>query len=89
MALDESAVSELFDALAVGEGTDLVRQFYLDATYIHVRDDALGQVVSRAVVIATGITASATLTATSPNSRAEHTEDRAVTSNTPGGILHP
>ena len=30
---------------------------YLDATYIHVRDDALGQVVSRAVVIATGITA--------------------------------
>jgi putative transposase len=32
---------------------------YLDATYIHVRDDALGQVVSRAVVIATGITATA------------------------------
>ena len=31
---------------------------YLDATYVHVRDDALGQVVSRAVVIATGITAS-------------------------------
>ena len=31
---------------------------YLDATYINVRDDALGQVVSRAVVIATGITAS-------------------------------
>src|SRR5829696_8836995 len=30
---------------------------YLDATYIHVRDDALGQVVSRAVVVATGITA--------------------------------
>ncbi len=30
---------------------------YLDATYIKVRDDALGQVVSRAVVIATGITA--------------------------------
>src|SRR5829696_8009563 len=30
---------------------------YLDATYVHVRDDALGQVVSRAVVIATGITA--------------------------------
>ena len=30
---------------------------YLDATYINVRDDALGQVVSRAVVIATGITA--------------------------------
>ncbi len=30
---------------------------YLDATYIIVRDDALGQVVSRAVVIATGITA--------------------------------
>ena len=29
---------------------------YLDATYIHVRDDALGQVVSRAVVVATGIT---------------------------------
>jgi len=29
----------------------------LDATYINVRDDALGQVVSRAVVIATGITA--------------------------------
>jgi putative transposase len=28
---------------------------YLDATYLHVRDDALGQVVSRAVVIATGI----------------------------------
>lgn len=30
---------------------------YLDATYINVGDDALGQVVSRAVVIATGITA--------------------------------
>ena len=30
---------------------------YLDATYVHVRDDALGQVVSRAVVIATGVTA--------------------------------
>lgn len=30
---------------------------YLDATYINVRDDDLGQVVSRAVVIATGITA--------------------------------
>ena len=30
---------------------------YLDATYLNVRDDALGQVVSRAVVIATGITA--------------------------------
>ena len=30
---------------------------YLDATYINVRDDALGQVVSQAVVIATGITA--------------------------------
>jgi len=29
---------------------------HLDATYVHVRDDALGQVVSRAVVIATGIT---------------------------------
>ncbi len=29
---------------------------YLDATYVHVRDDTLGQVVSRAVVIATGIT---------------------------------
>jgi transposase-like protein len=33
---------------------------YLDATYINVRDDALGQVVSRAVVIATGITATGT-----------------------------
>ena len=30
---------------------------YLDATYLNVRDDQLGQVVSRAVVIATGITA--------------------------------
>jgi putative transposase len=30
---------------------------YLDATYVHVRDDALGQVVSRAVVVATAITA--------------------------------
>jgi putative transposase len=30
---------------------------YLDATYVHVRDDALGQVVSRAIVVATGITA--------------------------------
>lgn len=30
---------------------------YLDATYIHVRDDALGQVVSRAIVVAIGITA--------------------------------
>ena len=29
---------------------------YLDATYVHVRDDALGQIVSRAVVVATGIT---------------------------------
>lgn len=30
---------------------------YLDATYLKVRDDALGQVVSRAVVVATGIAA--------------------------------
>lgn len=30
---------------------------YLDATYVAVRDDALGQVVSRAVVVATGISA--------------------------------
>lgn len=30
---------------------------YLDATYVNVRDDALGQVVSRAVVVATGICA--------------------------------
>ena len=30
---------------------------YLDATYVNVRDDALGQIVSRAVVVATGITA--------------------------------
>jgi putative transposase len=30
---------------------------YLDATYVHVRDDALGQIVSRAVVVATGVTA--------------------------------
>ncbi len=29
---------------------------YLDATYVHVRDDALGQIVSRAVVVATGVT---------------------------------
>lgn len=29
---------------------------YLDATYVHVRDDAIGQVVSRAVVVATGVT---------------------------------
>lgn len=33
---------------------------YLDAIYVHVRDDALGQVVSRAVVVATGITANGT-----------------------------
>jgi putative transposase len=30
---------------------------FLDATYVHVRDDHLGQVVSRAVVVATGVTA--------------------------------
>ena len=30
---------------------------YLDAIYVNVRDDALGQIVSRAVVVATGITA--------------------------------
>ena len=30
---------------------------YLDATYVHVRDDSLGQIVSKAVVVATGITA--------------------------------
>ena len=30
---------------------------YLDATYINVRDDALGQVVSRAVVVAIGVSA--------------------------------
>jgi putative transposase len=30
---------------------------FLDATYVHVRDDALGQVVSRAIVVATGVTA--------------------------------
>lgn len=35
--------------------TDFV-YVYLDATYVHVRDDALGQVVSRAVVVATGVT---------------------------------
>lgn len=29
---------------------------YLDATYVNVRDDALGQVVSRAVVVAIGVT---------------------------------
>ena len=33
---------------------------YLDATYVHVRDDALGQIVSKAVVVATGITAEGT-----------------------------
>ena len=33
------------------------RMSTLDATYINVRDDDLGQVVSRAVVVATGITA--------------------------------
>lgn len=33
---------------------------YLDATYVHVRDEAIGQVVSRAVVVATGITAKGT-----------------------------
>lgn len=38
-------------------GHDVFPYVYLDATYINVRDDALGQVVSRAVVIATGITA--------------------------------
>jgi hypothetical protein len=31
MALDESAVSELLDALRVGEGTDLVRQLGSEA----------------------------------------------------------
>jgi putative transposase len=31
---------------------------YLDATYLHVRETRLGQVVSKAVVVATGITAS-------------------------------
>ena len=30
---------------------------YLDAIYVHVRDDVLGQVVSRAIVVATGVTA--------------------------------
>jgi transposase-like protein len=30
---------------------------YFDAIYVHVRDDALGQVVSRAIVVATGVTA--------------------------------
>jgi transposase-like protein len=30
---------------------------YLDAIYVHARDDALGQVVSKAVVVATGVTA--------------------------------
>ena len=30
---------------------------YFDAIYVNVRDDALGQIVSRAVVVATGITA--------------------------------
>jgi putative transposase len=33
---------------------------YLDATYVYVRDDALGQIVSRAVIVATGITATGT-----------------------------
>ena len=31
---------------------------YLDATYLHVREASLGQVVSKAVVVATGITSS-------------------------------
>ncbi len=35
---------------------------YLDATYVAVRDDALGQVVSRAVLVATGISAEGRLT---------------------------
>jgi putative transposase len=30
---------------------------YLDAIYVHVRDGALGQVVSRAIVVATGVIA--------------------------------
>ena len=38
-------------------GHTLFPYVYLDATYVNVRDDALGQVVSRAVVVATGITA--------------------------------
>jgi putative transposase len=33
---------------------------YLDATYVHARDEELGQVVSKSVVIATGITAEGT-----------------------------
>jgi transposase-like protein len=33
------------------------RYVYLDATYVYVRDEALGQVVSRAVVVATGVAA--------------------------------
>jgi putative transposase len=30
---------------------------FLDATYVHVRHDALGQVVSRTAVVATGVSA--------------------------------
>ena len=52
-ALDERV--EAFRNQTLGHST--FPYVYLDATYVHVRDDGLGQVVSRAVVIATGITA--------------------------------
>ena len=38
-------------------GTPAFPYVYLDATYLHVREASLGQVVSKAVVVATGITA--------------------------------
>ena len=55
-ALDERV--EAFRSRTLGHTT--FPYVYLDATYVKVRDDALGQIVSRAVVIATGITAEGT-----------------------------
>lgn len=52
-ALDERV--EAFRNRTLGHTT--FPYVYLDATYINVRDDSLGQIVSKAVVIATGITA--------------------------------
>jgi hypothetical protein len=48
MALDESAVSDLLDALTVGEGTDLVRELAQWALQQLIEAEATAVIVSPA-----------------------------------------
>ena len=56
-----SSVDDLVQALGIDSGISKVEfpYVYLDATYVKARDTDLHQVVSRAVVIATGCRPSA------------------------------